>query len=270
MNTPEVSVIVINYNTWRLTCACIESVRQRAVGVSTEIILVDNASTERPATDFLGLFPDITLIASPTNVGFSAGNNLGIAKARGRYILLLNSDAELINDAVTVCRDFLVQHPDVAAVSGLLQYPNGIVQHCCQRFPSIGARLYELLRLQKFLPGSMTDRVLLGSFFDHRRIIFPDWVWGTCFMFPVSVLEIFDDGKLPQDFFMYGEDMEWCMEFRRRGYRIGYQPEAQVLHHLGQSKAPRNSMMEANMSTFMRRYYAGWQRSLISLLDKML
>ena len=95
MNAIELSVIIINYNTFALTNKCIETIYQFTKGVEFEIILVDNASAECDADLFKKNFPDITLIKSTTNLGFSGGNNLGIQQASGEYILLLNSDIEL-------------------------------------------------------------------------------------------------------------------------------------------------------------------------------
>ncbi len=181
----DVSVIIINYNTYELTCSCIQSIiREAGNGYTYEIILVDNASTETDAENFLKQFPSIKLIKSTVNAGFARGNNLGIRQAEGEYILLLNSDTVLKNDAIGICLSFLRADASVAVVSGRLEYPDGHVQHNCQRFPSIGAKLFELFRLQKIFSRSVGSRMLFGSFFDHNTVTYPDWVWGTFFMFP--------------------------------------------------------------------------------------
>ena len=95
----QLSIIIINYNTFTLTCNCIRSIHEKLTGLSYEIVLVDNASVERDPNEFKALFPDIVLVASKENTGFTGGNNLGLKHASGEYILLLNSDTELINNA---------------------------------------------------------------------------------------------------------------------------------------------------------------------------
>ncbi len=253
----DVSVIIINYNTYELTCSCIQSIiREAGNGYTYEIILVDNASTETDAENFLKQFPSIKLIKSTVNAGFARGNNLGIRQAEGEYILLLNSDTVLKNDAIGICLSFLRADASVAVVSGRLEYPDGHVQHNCQRFPSIGAKLFELFRLQKIFSRSVGSRMLFGSFFDHNTVAYPDWVWGTFFMFPRKLLERLPEHKLADTFFMYGEDTQWCMEFRNLGYRIGFDPAGRILHYGGKSGGAKSPLMDANGKRLMEMYYS--------------
>lgn len=263
----HVSIIIINYNTFQLTCNCIDSIYRCEPSLDFEIILVDNASSEHDPTDFLKRYPSITLIKSPLNVGFAKGNNLGIAHAKGEYVLLLNSDAELLSDAISSSLKLSKTYNNVGVVTTRLEYPNGEVQHNCQRFPSIRYKLFELFRLQKILGKKRGGEILLGPFFDYRSIIFPDWVWGTFFLFRREMLNALPDKKLADDFFMYVEDIQWCMDFRNIGYKILFNPGARVLHLLGMSKGSRNKMMEQNHVTFMRKYYSRVHRELIKLLD---
>lgn len=239
-------------------------------GVTYEIILVDNASTETTPDQFAKKFPSVTMIASTENLGFSKGNNAGIAKANGEVILLLNSDTLLKNDAVTICYQFLKEHPDTGVVSARLEYPDGSVQHNCQRFPSVRVKLFELLRLQKVFGKAIGGRVLFGYFFDHQTRAFPDWVWGTFFMFPKRLLAELPEQKLADTFFMYVEDMQWCMEFQRRSHRVAFEPCAIVIHLSGKSGGSRSTSIAANIHTFMTMYYSALHRRLISLLDFLL
>lgn len=266
----QVSIIIINYNTFELTCNCINSIYKQTKGISFEIILVDNASTKDNPDDFLNHFSEITLIKSPTNLGFAKGNNLGIKKAKGKKILLLNSDTILKNNALKYTSDFLETHQDVAVVSSSLEYENGEIQHTCQRFPSIKYGLYELFRLQKFLGIEKGGKLLMGSFFNHKNIAYPDWVWGTFFMFSKDILKELPKKQLADTFFMYGEDMQWCMEFKKLGYKIGFEPKAEVIHLMGKSGAPKNQMMLDNHKTFMSLYYSKFERSLIKIINRLL
>src|SRR5215217_84282 len=125
----QLSVIIVNYNTFQLTCNCIQSLKDKLHDLSYEIVLVDNASTECDPNRFTQRFSDINLIVSPTNTGFTGGNNLGIAHSQGEYLLLLNSDTELINNAPKICYDYMQQHPEVGMTTAQLVYPDGRIQY---------------------------------------------------------------------------------------------------------------------------------------------
>lgn len=265
----DVSVVIINYNTFDLTCRCIASVVERTVGVRFEIIVVDNHSAERDPQEFKNIFPNIILIKSPENLGFAGGNNRGIEHARGEFILLLNSDAFLLNNAIQLSHKFLLNNPTIAVAAGRLEFPDGRIQHNCQRFPSVGALIFECLRLQKVLP-SLGAKVLLGSFFQHNSEAYPDWVWGTFFMFRRSLLQKLPGKKLADDFFMYGEDMQWCMEFKKQGYKIAFLPSARIVHLLGGSGAAKEKLIAEHHTKFMEKYYSAWERKVIRWLSSLL
>lgn len=260
-----VSVIIINYNTFNLTSNCIRSVYKHTTTTNFEIILVDNASTECDAELFKKEFPVITLIRNPENLGFAKGNNLGIKHAKGEYILLLNSDTELLNDAIGIALKTL-QDDRKGAVSVKLQHPDGRVQCQCQRFPSVTVTLLETLRLHKLLPKKLRGRLLLGSYFKHDTYIEPDVVWGTFFMFKRKVLDSMPGKMLDEKYFMYYEDIQWCLDIKNAGYKIAYQPEGAVMHIIGQSNAPKNEMIKSNKKDFLKRNYSSIKVMLLGLL----
>lgn len=266
----DVSVIIINYNTFNLTCDCIRSILSKTTGCSYEIIVVDNASTEMDPNEFLKLFPQVVLVKNQINTGFAKGNNAGLERALGEFILLLNSDTELKNNAIYICMQTLKRNNDVAVVGARLEYSDGRLQHNCQRFPALRYKLFELLRLQKIFPSEWSGKILLGFFFDHRSVVFPDWIWGTYFMFRKEHLALLPKGRLADDFFMYVEDMQWCMDFKKSGYRILFEPSATVIHYMGQSGADRNSLMEGNEEIFLNRYYSSFRLKLFKHLDRWL
>jgi GT2 family glycosyltransferase len=123
-----------------------------------------------------------------------------------------------------------------------------------------------LFRLQKIFPR-MGKRILLGSFFDYNSTVDVDWVWGTFFMFRRSLLSSLKENKLDDSFFMYCEDMEWCMQFKKMGYKITYTPNAEVLHHLGMSKGKKNELITQNTRAFMAKHYSALRLSVIHFLD---
>ncbi|HEU4719599.1 MAG TPA: glycosyltransferase family 2 protein [Bacteroidia bacterium] len=251
----DVSVIIINYNTYALTSRCIASVFEFTKDLSFEIILVDNASTECDPGKFTEEFPGITLVRNAENTGFAKGNNTGIEKASGKYILLLNSDTELKENSIRKCIGQFAQEPAPGIVTCRLVYPDGRAQFQCQRFPSVALCLLELFRLHKLLSAEKKAKILSGPFFSHTENAWPESVWGTFFLFPAKILRELPGEKLPDDFFMYGEDLEWCYVFRKKGYRAFYYAGTSVIHHHGASAS--EAVLEhkhRNEFFFLRKY----------------
>ncbi|SDL59849.1 hypothetical protein SAMN05421823_10711 [Catalinimonas alkaloidigena] len=231
----DVSIIIVNYNTAAFTRTCIQSVFEKTKQVSFEVILVDNASTECDPDTFEAEFPAIKLIKSERNVGFAKGNNLGLQQAKGKYILLLNSDTALINDAVSLAVHKMEQDRTIGALSAQLLHADGRIQPVSGRFFSISMEVRELLRLNKRLtPPERADQ-FLGPEFDHRTEKEVDWIWGAFFMIPREVVEQFPERKLHDDFFMYIEDVQWCYAIQKLGYKVMYFPEAKAYHYISAS-----------------------------------
>jgi len=228
----ELSIIIINYNTFALTHKCIETVYRFTKNIDFEIILVDNASTECDVEIFKQDFPNITLLKSAQNVGFAKGNNLGIQQAKGEYILLLNSDIELVENSIYSCVEFLKNNPKVGVVSPMLIYPDGRIQSVANKFPSIKYELVELFRLHKFL---LPKDYLLGYYFDHKENKKVDWVWGAFYLTKREIINQFPEKKLPDNYFMYFEDVAWCYEIKSMGYEIHYIATTKAIHHLSAS-----------------------------------
>jgi GT2 family glycosyltransferase len=269
----QVSVIIINYNTFELTSEAVESIIRHTAGVSYEIIVVDNASTECDPSRFTERFPTITLVRNPENSGFAKGNNLGIQHATGDTILLFNSDAACLNDALTLTYQALQAEPELGLTAARLEYPDGRVQHSCGRFPSIALQLVELLRLQKVMSAEQRGKILQGAFFSYNEPLYPDWVWGTYYHLKREVLEKMPGGHLADDFFMYAEDLQWSYAVRKLGYSIKYVPEARVLHHFSQSTKKDKRLNQGNMilqneDTFLNQEY-GWTATKVYYLAKM-
>ncbi len=228
---PDISIIIINYNTFKLTCECIDSVISNTKAISYEIILVDNASTEVDPGKFLEKFPQIKLIKSDRNGGFAYGNNLGLKKASGRYILLLNSDTLLKEDSVSICFNYLVTNNRIGVLGCRMVYPSENIQYTARKFRSVG---WELLDLFRFIPLLMSypirSKKMLGKYFRHDEDIFCDWINGAFFMIPATVISQLPGGQFDESFFMYGEDQLWCEQVRKLGYTIAFTSRTTIIH----------------------------------------
>ncbi|NOT50097.1 MAG: glycosyltransferase family 2 protein [Chitinophagaceae bacterium] len=259
-----VSIIIINYNTFTLTSNCIRSVNRYSVGVEYEIILVDNASTECDAGEFLKEFPGIKLVKSKENGGFSYGNNLGIENSAGDHILLLNSDTELKEDCISKSVLQMQQQPGLGVLGCRMTYPNGNIQYTARRFRSIS---WELLDLFRFIPWLMPYKKrakrMLGKYFRHDETMECDWVNGAFFLFPKKILELFPGKKLDSRFFMYGEDQLWCEQVKNSGYKIFFYADTTIIHinsgstDLSKQLSLRKTMMKHELEIMKLRQGKG-------------
>lgn len=260
----QLSIIIINYNTFTLTCNCIQSIYDKLVDVDFEIVLVDNASIECDPMLFKQKFPTINLVVSPVNSGFTGGNNLGVDNAKGDYLLLLNSDTELINNAPKICLDHLLQHKEVGMATCQLQYPDGRIQYNCRRFRTISWELLEVFPLYKLLPKAKREELMLHHYFDHQSFADCDWVWGAFMLFPKSIIQQLPRKKLSDDYFMYCEDTLWCWDFKQLGYEVHFLPQAKVMHvHKGSVSKDKwlkiRTTSIRNHAQFMKKFYPDYR-----------
>jgi hypothetical protein len=226
-----VSVIIINYNTFQLTCDCISSVFKFTKGVPFEIILVDNASTERNPTHFLEKFPSIKLVESKKNLGFAGGNNLGIKHATGDTFLLLNSDTLLTEDSISLSFTQLQKDPSIGVLGCRQLFPDGTIQYSARRFRSISWELLDLFRFMLYFysPKARAHR-MLGHYFLHDESLYVDWVNGAFFLFPKRLLNQLPQHQLDVRFFMYAEDVLWCEQIKQAGYRVFFLATTSIIH----------------------------------------
>ena len=228
---PQVSIIILNYNTFQLTCNCIESIFQFTKDVEFEIILVDNNSTECDAKLFSARYPNIQLIKSNENGGFAKGNNLGIQQVKSEYILLLNSDTYLVEDAISKCFHHIQKEKLNNVIGCKMIYPNGKIQNTARRFRSISWEILDVFRVILFLlPYQKRAKIMLGKYFDADFNIECDWLNGAFFMFPKLALKLLPNQKLDERFFMYGEDHLWCWQFLQVGIPSYFFSETKIVH----------------------------------------
>ena len=238
-----VSVIIVNYNTFKITCDCIASVYKFTKAVPFEVIVVDNASPNDEPDYFLDRFPEIILVKSPTNGGFAKGNNLGIAQAKGDIILLLNSDTWLTEDSVGIAAKHLTAHQQIGALTVRLVYPDGRLQHTARKFRSIKNELLDLWRpLLKTMPYPARAKLMLNQYFYGDFDTPCDWVSGAFMMFRKALLHQMPDKQLDERYFMYGEDQLWCYQFMQLGFVNYYLSTTTVVHIHNASTLPAKQL----------------------------
>lgn len=225
---PELSVIIVNWNTLELTRAALISLRDNLAALPHEVIVVDNASSDGSQAMITDEFPHVRLIANQENVGFGRGNNQGMALASGRWFLLLNSDAELTDDSIVDLISTLDDQPTIGVAHCQLVSADGGMQHTTYRFPSIKLAVLDNLGISRLL-GTKRREELLGGYWDQTSERDVDAVAGA---FMLLRREVYEETKgFDERIFMYGEDIEWCARIQDRAWRVRFFPQVTVLHH---------------------------------------
>jgi len=235
----DLSVIIVSYNTRRLLDECLASLQTAASPTNgLEIVVVDNASGDGSVDMVREKYPDVRLIASDENRGFSAANNLGVREANGRVLLFLNSDTVVSAEALVQPLDYLDAHPNVGAITVRLVYPNGERDPDNHRgFPTPWNALCHFSGLGRLFPASPRFDGYFQSYADFEQTHAVPVIAGSFMMMPRAV---FDElGGWDETYFFYGEDIDFCYRIHQAGYEIIYYPHVEVLHYKGASSGLR-------------------------------
>ena len=228
MTEPILSIIVVNWNTREITRACLASVREHLGTIPYEVLVVDNASSDGSAEMVRHDFPWVRLLANDENVGFGRANNQAMRVARGEYFFLLNSDTLLSDDSLEKMVRWMETEPEVGIAGCKLLNEDRTGQISCTRFPSLRTSIFEELLLYKLVSRKRQGEILLGGYWDHDHPRDVDALWGAAMLVRRRVFE--ETGGFDEGIFMYGEDLEWCMRVRDRGWRIHFNPVCRIVH----------------------------------------
>ncbi len=248
---PDLSIIIVNWNVRDLLRDCLRSIDAGRSGLSLEVIVVDSASSDDSVAMVAAEFPWVRLIAREENVGFPRGNNIGLAEANGRALLLLNPDTVLLDDALPVMLNFLEANPDVGALGPLLLNPDGSVQSSRRRFPTLATGFFESTWLEGLAPGLLRRYYALDLPDDETADV--DWLTGACVMVPRAAYERV--GGMDEAYYMYSEELDWCRRIKEAGWRVVYHPEARVIHHHGKSSEQAVTARHINFQRAKLRYF---------------
>lgn len=265
----DVSIVIVNYNTKRLTCDCIQSIIDSKMSFSYEIFVVDNASSDGSVEEFKRVFPHISVIANIENVGFSKANNQAIRVSSGRYVLLLNSDTIVQQNTLSTMIDYMDHHQDIGASGCEVNLPDGTLDKACHRgFPTPEASFYYMTGLAKRFPKSFKYNSYHKSYMNMHEIHDIDCLVGAFMMVNRKAIE--QVGLLDEDFFMYGEDIDWCYRIKEANWRIIYNPTVSIIHYKGASsrRKPFKIVYEFHraMYLFHKKHYAKKYNGIINML----
>jgi N-acetylglucosaminyl-diphospho-decaprenol L-rhamnosyltransferase len=250
VTTCPLSIIIVSWNTRDLLASCLDSLAAPGgMPDGTEVVIVDNASTDGSVAYLRARYPWVHLIERPTNSGFAAGTNCGLAVARGAHLLLLNSDTEVRPGALASMITYLQQHAGAGVVGADIRNSDGSMQPCAGLAPSLLSETYSILGLDRAF-RALTDRWRRDL--PPGRYLVRDWVLGAALMVRRAAYEAV--GSLDAGYFMYSEEIDWCTRIRASGWQVGMLVGAQVLHHGGGSARRTNDRMRPALFRSKIRY----------------
>lgn len=248
------SIIIVNWNTKHLLQKCLCSIQRNTSGISYEIIVSDNASKDGSQEMVSKEFPEVKLIKNDSNLGFAKANNIGIREAKGVYILLLNSDTEVQGDVLRRSIEFFNTDDEKTGILGCkLRNPDGTLQPSCFNFVTISriftVKVSRALDIESFMP----NRLLLAYNnwqHDHERKV--DYVKGAFMMIRSKLID--EVGLLDEDYFMYGEEADFCYRANISGWVTKFVPLESVIHYGGGS-AKNKPSIKTKKERFISRYH---------------
>ncbi len=267
----DLGIVIVSYNTRDLLRACLQSVYASQVDFAFDVCVVDNASPDGSAEMVAAEFPQTRLIANAENVGYPRANNQGL-RAFGfkdapsneppanspTFALLLNPDTEVPPDALARMLEFMSQHPDAGIAGPKLVRPNGALDLACRRaFPSPEVSLYRMTGLSRLFPHSRRFGRYNLTYLDPNQMTEVDSVVGAFML--VRATAIAQAGLMDEQFFMYGEDLDWAYRIKAAGWKVYYNPVVEVLHvkRAASRHSPRAQIeFYRAMDIFYRKHYA--------------
>ncbi len=236
MSVPELTLVIVSYQVRDLLERCLVSILHAENSPKVEIIVVDNASTDGTAEMVRAKFPSVNVIANAENRGFAAANNQGLKIARGHYWMLLNPDTEISPNASNpfhLLVQFMDQHPRAGACGVSLFYPDGARQHSAFHFPSLAQVYMDLFPVNWRLRESRLNGRYAFSKYDRGEPFQIDHPLGAALLVRPEVVKRV--GLLDEDYFIYAEEVDWCMRIKRAGWEVWCVPQARIVHHQARS-----------------------------------
>jgi hypothetical protein len=227
-NEPDLSIIIVNWNTKNLLLDCLASVYETVNRISMEVWLVDNASSDGSVEAVNRFYPDVNIIQNSKNLGFAAANNRAFKRMRGRYAVLLNTDTVLTKGAIEAIYNFMENNPDAGMACGQLLNPDGSKQNSFANFPGFASLLFSESLLERLLPNKYPSKRNAGP--NPKEV---DSCIGACMMVRGKAMQTV--GWLDESFFFFFEETDWARRMKQSGWKVCMVPSAQIYHLQGQS-----------------------------------
>jgi GT2 family glycosyltransferase len=271
----SISIIIVNFNTKDLLKNCLKSIYEKTSGLSYEIFVVDNASSDSSCAMVQRKFKEVHLIRNNENKGFAVANNQAILSAEGKYIVLLNSDTILVNNALKFLYDFMEHHDSVGICGPQLLNTDRSIQKSIAEFPSIKKIIGGYITFGERFKSLHYFNQVEPQFYSYKRQkkIVDGSLTGACLMIRRRLFKEF--GLLDEQYFFYLEEADWSFSVIKKGWEIWIVPEAKVVHYLMASvKQNNNTELEIKIKTrqvksliyFYRKHYGQCNASLLKIV----
>ncbi len=257
------SIIIVNWNVEVFLAECLSSIFSHLGEQETEVIVVDNASTDESVEMTRQRFPQVKLITNRDNEGFARANNRALMTMKGDLALLLNPDTVVQDGTIPRMIRFMRENRNVGILGCRIINPDGSPQPSAFSFPTVIDDIILGFRSNLFFTGRIANRVgrRIQHAADHPLTV--DWVTGACLMIKQKTIQ--EIGPMDDNLFLFAEDLDWCLRARRRGWKVVYLPSACIVHYGGES-AKKNLQVKICSFYFRRLYLAQKYRGRLSLL----
>ncbi len=260
-NQPFISIITVNYNQIKVTTELLDSLRKSAYR-HFEVFVVDNGSDDDPFPLLTNQYPEVNLIQSHRNLGFAGGNNLAIKEAKGDYLFFINNDAEILEDTLGTLVNLFDKIPNLGVVSPMIYYHPSVLDEKIDEEMRTKVIQYAGTTPVHFLTAR--NRTIGEREIDEGQFDKPAptaYAHGAAMMVSRAVIE--KVGMMPEDFFLYYEELDWCEQIRRAGFELYVEPKAKIYHKESFTVLKMNSLksyyINRNRILFMRRNRKKWQ-----------
>jgi len=251
-NLPDISVVSVTWNSGDCVEDLLHSIERASAGLRVEVLILDNASRDDTVQKIRGNgFAGTRLIRLSRNLGYSKANNLGIRKARGRYVFLLNPDTQLQKDALITGVRFMDQHPDIAVLAPQMFFPDGRLQPSVRTFPDPGSMLIELVGFSKLFPGLSKWKLNPKPVDEPTEV---DQPMGAALLMRRMVF--IEMGAFDPRLRMFFSDVDLLKRVKSKGYKVVLHPGVKVKHVMGLSTRKARSRMALEWASGLTRYFA--------------
>jgi len=264
-----ISIIIVNYNAGGLLKECIDSIYKESITTPFDVWVVDNDSQDISIEMIKQSYPQVNIMENKENVGFAKANNQAIAKCTGDYILILNPDTLILQNVLEKVVNFMGENPTVGICGCKVLNEDRTLQLACRRsIPTPGVAFFRLTGLSKLFPNSKIMAKYNLTYLGPDRPHEVDAVSGAFLMIRRKVVD--NIGKLDERFFIYGEELDWCLRAKKAGWKVMYYPNAEIIHYKGEcSKSnSRKATFEfyRSMYLFHKKHFAENYNPVINII----
>jgi len=264
----KVSIAIVTWNNAREIAECLAPLA--SLPESWEVWVADNASADRTVEIIGNDFPRVRVIANVENLGFAKACNQIVANTGGEYVLFLNPDSIASKDALEKALHDIERDEQIGVLGVRLSDETGDLQKSAYRFPNVFNSFIEKLGLYRLLSNDRKREILLGDYFDHQSSREVDWLYGAFMLSRRSAIE--KAGGIPEDYFLFAEDLDFCYLVKKAGYKIWFSAECEIIHKGNQSAGQLPSIWRVERTILSKYAFCfnrfGWFRTrLIQLID---